>query len=100
MTTESTSTRPCDDEWIGVKEFAAIVGKSPRTIHNEIQRGEDLPPFHKQKQLIRFAKSDVEAWWAQFRRTTVGYERKQLAQDAPSTPAPKPWQRHVPAESR
>jgi predicted DNA-binding transcriptional regulator AlpA len=76
MTTQSPSVRPCEDEWLSTAQFAKIVGKSVKSIYNEIDRGDDMPPFYKFKLKYRFPKSELDAWLAQFRRTTVTYERK------------------------
>src|SRR5690348_12885941 len=60
--TMTAAVRSSDDEWLSLAQFARIVGKAPGSIYNEIARGEDLPPYFKFKQYIRFKKSDVDAW--------------------------------------
>ena len=65
----STAIRPTDDEWMSVAEFAAIIGKSPGTVKNDIRRGGDLPAYYKiTTKKFRFRRSDVDAWLLKFRR--------------------------------
>lgn len=59
------------DEWMSEKDLAAMVGKSPLSIASERSRGEDLPPFYKFGQKVRYRRSEVEAWMQQHRHLTA-----------------------------
>jgi predicted DNA-binding transcriptional regulator AlpA len=69
--------RPSDDEWMSVEQFAKIAGKAVRSIYNDIQRGDDLPPYYRFKQFIRFRKSEVDAWTLKFRRVSATAQLQQ-----------------------
>lgn len=71
--------RPTDDEWMSATEFAAIVGKKIGSIYNEIERGDDLPPYYKFKLKIRFRRSDVDQWLEKFRRVPAAVQLQQHA---------------------
>jgi predicted DNA-binding transcriptional regulator AlpA len=58
----NTTIRPTDDEWMGLSEFAAIVGKTIDTIYNERARGADFPDWYQFGKKIRMRRSHVDAW--------------------------------------
>ncbi len=92
-----TAVRPSDDEWLSLAQYARIVGKAPGSIYNEIARGDDMPPYYRFRQYIRFKKSDVDAWLEKFRRVTAS---AQLAEGPKPAPIPaarpghaaRPWE--------
>jgi predicted DNA-binding transcriptional regulator AlpA len=58
----NTTIRPTDDEWMGLSEFAAIVGKTIDTIYNERARGADFPDWYQFGKKVRLRRSHVDAW--------------------------------------
>jgi predicted DNA-binding transcriptional regulator AlpA len=96
--------RPTDDEWLSLAQFARIVGNSPGSIYNQIARGDDLPPYYKFKQYIRFPKSECDAWLAKHRRMTASAQLAQGPRPAPVPPArpgqtQRPWEAHRTADT-
>jgi predicted DNA-binding transcriptional regulator AlpA len=93
------TVRPTDDEWLSLAQFARIVGNSPGSIYNQIARGDELPPFYKFRQYIRFKKSDVDVWLEKHRRLTASAQLAEGLRPAP-VPAARPGQTPRPWEAR
>lgn len=84
----TATVRPSDDEWLSLAQFARLVGKAPGSIYNNIARGDDLPPYYKFQQYIRFRKADVDAWLSKHRCVTASVRLTDQGPDP--TPAPIP----------
>lgn len=77
----TAAVRPTSDEWLSVAELAAIIGKSPGTLKNDIRRGADLPPYYKiTPKRFRFRRTDVDTWLLKFRRVSATAQLQQLQQ--------------------
>ena len=63
------------DVWLTAREVAAYVRLAPKTLYNMRLRGEG-PLAHKfgggKAGVLRYRKSDVDAWLAEQRETVVG----------------------------
>ena len=57
-------------EYMGTRETAAFLGLSPRTLDRYRMTGQG-PAFHKFGTRVRYARTDLEDWAAQRRRTST-----------------------------
>jgi len=50
-----------NSEWIGIKEFSAMLGLSPKYAQQFIREGKG-PKYYRFGREIRFRRSDVDIW--------------------------------------
>jgi excisionase family DNA binding protein len=51
------------DSWLSVKQFAGLIGTSPRTVYPMLRAGKLPPPIRlSPRGRMRWRRSDVEAW--------------------------------------
>ncbi len=70
--------RPTDDEWMGLAEFAVIVGKTIDTIYNERSKGADFPDWYGFGKKIRMRRSHVDEWVEKHRNIPSSIRVQQL----------------------
>ena len=76
LVAEKTTAAPSYEQPIRVREAAAYLGVSPQTVYLWVER-KQIPHFRVMGRNIRFLKSDLQPFRAQFKQEVENGETKQ-----------------------